>query len=202
MLNCTINDHSLLLQFSTMPTKALLTEQAFEDAKGKPIFITGGQYKDHDGWLRKDTKQPEKMYHVIVWVKRTDDFPLGLTTSLTKQQYVHFIDTKERKCYEDAAFQQFPEIDAKMSEVAAEMASMRLVPNQRLVDYFCRKITDAAKVQKSFGRKARYRNVDCEFPLPGLNDDDETESEVQTKMSDITNCEAAEAAAFPPGYIS
>jgi hypothetical protein len=133
-------------------------------SKGAQIKIVGGIFAPANGWI-DNSRDPSAAYTpVIVTVKKGGGGKKEKSTKVLHENYVLRTELKEPTNYEEAIFDQLPDIDILMNKMVKKMAECELVSangqqGKNLTTIFLTRLELAIARQSTKGAKGKWRRI-------------------------------------------
>ena len=124
-----------------------------EAVKGLEITIIDGKYKGHEGWMNNAMKQPAKMRYVIINIDG-EEVPKRISRKSIGPRVV------APASFEEAAFQQIPEVRFHMIQAALHLAKCGIEDWDEAARMFIALGIAAKGEMEALGPKAAYYNID------------------------------------------
>lgn len=134
--------------------------------KGEPIRFIKGAYAGYTGWINASATKKKNSF----WWPVIVDMDGDETTTRVKESSMRKHFTAPPTTLEEAAVQQYPDLELamiKLADIFAQIAGLQ--DNCQAVNLFNAELIRARNDQQKQGNKARYRHVHFEKPNPNPN---------------------------------
>lgn len=120
--------------------------------KGDPIYITGGKYKGHNGWINNAKTQPAKMRYVIINFDGEEKTKRIRKSSIGQRPM-------DPTTYEEAAIQQVQVVDFHLRQAAYHLAKCNVNDWNEVARIFKLMGETAQNELQLQGTSATYYNI-------------------------------------------
>lgn len=135
--------------------------------KGAAVRILTEKYKDCEAWLDTGRKKTKCKTPVII----QDEKEGGLkSTRICNKNLADPYTPPET--YEEAAFQQKPELDLLADKLAKKLAACNISRGDSIVDILMAKLDRANAMQMAKGSRARWEHIDWDWSNEDPSDTD------------------------------
>ena len=148
------------LEFQAHPPSTMPRELP-EAKKGAEIFITGGSYSDHEGWIDDSRYVTDTRVPVIT---KRNGTTFEYCTTIAHTSYELVTARANPTSYEQAVLIQHNDINKLLSDLARKLAQCDGIsthggPGKRLCKLFLERVAEAIQSQDKKKGKARWRRV-------------------------------------------